>query len=534
MQASRSLAIALFIGIAILISRAEAAQARIESYPIPAIYQASDAYTLKANGMKIPVIHYEGYDYANFSMSDGSCGLQVTSLKGSIDKYAISPLKLKIQGSTHGNVLDFTLQNDAYLIVTIAGNKQLVITADPAETDKPHPSAPGVFNVTARPYSADKTGTSPATTAIQRAIDAASTAGTAHKQGIVYVPAGIYLIGNIILKSNMALYLAGGAVLRGTGNPKDYKTMFHKRYPAWVDGTWLVSTEQGSTNVKLFGRGTIDGNGITLQGNHFGDHTLMVINSSNFKLDGITFRESDSWSMLTALSHDLTLKHFKVFNLMTMGQDDGIDICDSQNVLVQHAIAIANDDSFSTKCLPTGNEITMDWHGSPQANDNITFDDCLAWTMCSGFKIGEGVSQDQTNITVMNSVVYDCGQAFGIHYKRGTGAVKNVTFNNIDVEQVRSPRKGKSAYAGKTWLAIVIDKGDNETQGDISNVKVSNITVRDVGTTPVLIWGLNENCLVKYLTFQRIYMLRSRIPATTLDEMGIKDIKFSSDISVLR
>lgn len=50
-----------------------------------------------------------------------------------------------------------------------------------------------------------------ATTAIQNAINAANAAGG----GIVYVPAGVYKCGNLVLKSNVSVYLEGGSVIRG-------------------------------------------------------------------------------------------------------------------------------------------------------------------------------------------------------------------------------------------------------------------------------------------------------------------------------
>jgi polygalacturonase len=85
--------------------------------------------------------------------------------------------------------------------VKIPNLRALVIAADPGEVGAPVSSGTGIYNVNAAPF--------------QNAInDAASYSGG---QGIVYVPTGVYKVGNLELKSDVALYLQGGSVLRFTG-----------------------------------------------------------------------------------------------------------------------------------------------------------------------------------------------------------------------------------------------------------------------------------------------------------------------------
>ncbi|MFA5689762.1 MAG: DNRLRE domain-containing protein [Kiritimatiellales bacterium] len=80
--------------------------------------------------------------------------------------------------------------------------------------DEPVPDVVGpVYDVTLPPYGADAAGTADATTAIQKAINAAQSAGG----GVVYLPAGLYRISpqdnnNYALRIN-----ASGVVLRGAG-----------------------------------------------------------------------------------------------------------------------------------------------------------------------------------------------------------------------------------------------------------------------------------------------------------------------------
>lgn len=273
--------------------------ATISSYALPSIYTASTVYGLKVDATTIPVVSYTSeYDYAHFSMS-GSATIEITAIgQASITSYSISPKKLNLTGTTSGNKLTFTVSGDEYLIVKINEGRALVIAADPAETNKPASSGTGIYNVKSSPYNADSTGAGMATTAIQNAInDAANYTGG---QGIVYVPAGIYKAGNLQLKSDVALYLEGGAVLRFTGVASDYTVNWHKDSQL-RDVTWWLYTQTGADNVKIYGRGTIDGNGkYATSKNNFASNIIVPIGTTNFTLDGPLIRDSGSWAVTPA------------------------------------------------------------------------------------------------------------------------------------------------------------------------------------------------------------------------------------------
>ena len=180
----------LVLGIVVCAISAVAAPATIYTYPLPSIYTNSLYYTLTVNGTNIPVVNYTTqYDYAEFSMSNGSATIQVTApTESAINSCRISPEKLGLAGVTNGNTLTFTINGSQYLIISVNGLKPFVLGADPAETVVPPSSGTGIFNVLAPPYNADNTGTSLTSAAIQNAINAASAYGTANGQGIVYVP----------------------------------------------------------------------------------------------------------------------------------------------------------------------------------------------------------------------------------------------------------------------------------------------------------------------------------------------------------
>src|SRR5437773_10231395 len=137
---------------------------------MPSIYEASPDDSLSANGKSVPVIGFDKeYDYATFALGDGPCTLEMIRLDGKpVERHAITPMKLKLPSKAAGSKLSFSVSEPKYLIVQLHGvTKKLVIAIDAPETDKPGPQGQGVFNVTSAPYSADATGATPATDAIQ-------------------------------------------------------------------------------------------------------------------------------------------------------------------------------------------------------------------------------------------------------------------------------------------------------------------------------------------------------------------------------
>jgi hypothetical protein len=501
--------------------------AKIFAYPMPSVYSASKEFTLQVSGTNIPVVDYNPkYDYVHFSMSKGKAELTITLLQNAeITEYNISPKKLAIPAKKEGNKLTFTLSKDEYLIIKINQVKELVIAADPEEKDKPAPSGKGIFNVSLPAYKADGTGTSLTTPAIQKAIDDAS----AYHNGIVYIPAGVYNIGNLNLKSNMSLYLEGGAILMFTGKREDYVYKARKASQN-RDITWWIYTDSGAHDIKLYGRGTLDGNGkYGTEVGHIGNHILAIMAAHNFMFDGLIVKNSGAWGIIPTRSKDVVFRNIKIFNRFDMGENDGMDVMESENVLVQHGIGIALDDPFSTKTWEQNTDLCRNWPGHPLPQKNIVFDDLLSWTYCYAYKVGQGVMQPQTDITFKNSVCYDAAVAIGIHHKWGTSYVRHVTFDHIDVEKLTHQNDDH-----RTWEVLYMQNGDKKGSGPISDITIKNINIYDLGKSPGKVKGVSPATEVSNVTFKNINIIPLGKVATTLQEMNVTDTLNSNHIKVIR
>jgi polygalacturonase len=201
-----------------------------------------------------------------------------------------------------------------YLIVRLSEVGEVIIAADPLETNIPPSSGTGIFNVVTQ-YGADASGNRVTTAAFTNAINAAGSRG---QGSIIYVPPGIYEIGNLILPSQTSLYLAAGSSLRFTGNRADY-TLDWVKTSIPLDGTEWIRTAYGSSDIKIYGRGTIDGLGSYAQKTgKFIAHAVVPIATTRFTFDGPLIRDGSSWTLMPTRSSHVTINNAKILNRMNL------------------------------------------------------------------------------------------------------------------------------------------------------------------------------------------------------------------------
>ena len=444
-----------------------------------------------------------GYDYAHFSVPDGPCQVEVTATSlPSISAFSIAPAKNGIQGSVNGKVLSYAINGSQPTIVWVRGtNEKLVLAADSFVTP-PNPADAHVFNVMGYPgVKNDRNDIGNTTNGFQAAIDAASAySGSANGgRGIVYVPAGAYAVGNITLKPKMELFLAEGSALFYASNVAGdiWNYTYLTDWTTKGNGTRWFTTQDDASNIKIWGRGTIDGNAMGAGG--FSSNLLVLNHNHHVAIDGIILKSGSKWGTLIGKSDDVTIHEVKFFQHMDgVGEDDALDIIESQNVTVSSSLGFSFDDSFSVKTY-SGTEAYVAFGGAHQAASNIVFDDVLAWTGCHALKIGQGAMQTIENVTFRNSVVYNSAHAVSLHHKAGTATVQNVTWDGIDVEHVENTNLGRS------WAYFNIES-TGTGPGPIRNITVKSIRLRDLGTDASPIDGFDGTRNIDGLSFRDIYI----------------------------
>ena len=527
---------------------------KVTVYPFPSKYTRSTTFAVTADGLDVPVRNfingsYDDYDYAEFTMKKGPVTVTV-HVPHAITSYEISPRSKGIEATVSGKSLTFTLEKDEYLILKINNYKELVLTIDPPETDVPASSGEGIFNVITEKYRADNTGSAISTGSLQKAIDDASAWGTLHKkQGVVYVPAGVYKIATIALKSNVALYLEGGAVLYATGSADDFIQRAFKNsigkpvtqmiyvynnkvYDPYEEEFNNPDNYVEAENIKIYGRGTVDARGREMENEGFLMQTLVAYNCKNFVSDGVSYVDTNIWSIIPGCSEDMLFKNLKVLNMLGLHENDCIDVNNCKNVVVSNAIGIALDDPFTTKTYLGGSELFRSLINTGVGCENVLFEDCLSWTICYGYKLGQGANYDHTNVTFRDSTVYNCSVGLGINHKYGGGSISGVVFDNIVIEHCTWTNG-----SWQNWLVIDCVTGSSKEGVDpIHDVTIRNIKILDKGKNHSILTGYSgaqyPEGTVNGVYFSNILMPGSTAPATSLEEMNITEIYGAKDILI--
>ena len=530
---------------------------KITVYPLADCYEASQLYTVTVDGVSVPVTSLAGqYEYAAFDYDPEKGSIEViVECKSTVRELTVSPQHKNPVYSKKGKTITLTLSENEHYVLCMDG-KYLILSADPMQTDVPAKSGEGIFNVTAAPYSVDpsKMTDKEVTEAIQKALDDASAYGSVkgHKNGVVYIPAGIYYVGNLVLGSNTYHYLEGGAVLRITDDTSLLKihgtknSMVDPGGKQGVDYTWWISNHfeeeglskvNGSYDIRIGGRGTLDGRDVHYwnqqeEGNHhIGQNIIVPIACSYFYCEGITLRESVCWSLVAVRSDHMTFTGMKYLHRISRHHDenDGIDVCECQDVVVKNCVGFSMDDPFSAKTWPYKTGITANWPGMPEYLDNVTFDGCLSYTHRMGFKIGQGTDQNHYNVTFKNCTVVDATIGFGIHCSSGSGTVSGVVFDTIYVEKIHS-----GGFYGHTgWMLLHVQE-NSRGKGNLKDVTVKNIYVYKgaEGNQAIRIWGHSGESGIDGVTLSNIYF-NGKI-ANTLEELkpGVNQNLFAANVEM--
>lgn len=484
--------------------------ATVEAYPLSSFYARSAAFALTVDGVSVPVVRYdnndrEEYHYAHFSFS-GDAAVQITANQ-EISSYRIRPESYGIAGVVSGRTLSFELSESRYLLININSMQNLVILADALEKDVPALSGEGIYAIGSAPYPADNSGEENVTDSIQKAIDDANAAGG----GTVYVPAGDYKISSVTMKGNVSLYLAGGAVVRGTGDASDYQ----KENSGSQSITTFIKFRPNDTNMKIWGRGTLDTNGERMYDMSGGrDPQALRIcgvrpnNNSHVIFDGIIISHATTWTVVPQLSDNIIITNTKVLNSEHRGENDGVDINSCQDVLVYHCFTYTNDDSVCVKACNSGSFKGM-IQGADEDVFNVTFDDIVTYGRCAGTKVGMQGFTRTYNVWFKNIEVLQGSRGIAIQHDQGRELVEGIYFENINVEDL--VYRVYKPYP----MQFRITAG-----GRVDGISLTNVHFKSFGDGDApdgfndaysVITGLGENAMIKNMTFTNLTIAGKQI-----------------------
>gem|GEM_PF-674042 len=403
--------------------------AGIVCYGVPGAVK-SPLYTVTVGGISAPVEKFTKFGpemqvhYAHCSLSGTSAASVAVTVSQSFSSYTLSPKSRNIASSKSGNTVTFS-SGPNYLIFNVSGQELLFVLLDEEETNPPHLGDANVKNIA--DYDVDDTGATLVTSKVQSAINAASGA----VQNVLYFPPGRYKVGELWLKSNMTLYLAGGAILYGSDNKGDFDT-----------GSGGIDIEGAQhalirmyrvENTKILGRGALDANGHAIRAAGLNANLLKIEQSSDIMVDGIVSRDPSYWNTLIYRSDSVTIQNYKVINCRptttTYNQTDGVDFDESTNGRLYNAFLYTGDDGMATKNEESSGTVNT---------KNITHEHVVVYNNSVGCKIGtKSMGQSMDGVTFKDIDIVKAGRAMTIE-AYDTAVVQNTTFEDIRVEAADS------------------------------------------------------------------------------------------------
>ncbi|MEP7231267.1 MAG: glycosyl hydrolase family 28 protein [Ginsengibacter sp.] len=422
-------------------------------YDAPKGMAAAPEFQLEVNGQKVFVYNTPSAAYAYFSF-EGKVTVKVIFL-APVYNYDIRPKSRKIEGELYRNQISFSLSKPENLSVEINKNlkRPLFIFANPMEINIPSKNDANVIYF---------------------------EGGKIHTPGIVQ------------LKSNQTVYIAGGAVVRGS-----------------------FIADRGK-NIKIIGRGIIDNSMYKEQE----ARPIEINQSQQVLLDGFIIADAKHWCCASFASKNVTYRDVKIVSDNAV--DDGIDIVGSRDVLVDNCFIKTKDDCIAIKSGV--NYFT-------KFNSSFTVD----------------------NIVIQNSVMWNgiWGNGLEIGFETRTDTIQNVTFRNCDLIHIEGPEGTFTIHNGdralvknilyedirvedsRGWLIdykILKSRYSKDKQrGKIENVHFKNITVEGEQLPYSQLMGFDDTFNIQNVLLENFYLHGIKVNSTyngLITTMHTNDLKF--------
>ena len=417
-------------------------------------------------------------------------------------------------------------------------------------------------SVTLSDFDADPTGTRLCTEAFRKAIDELSRQGGGH----LNVPRGVWLTGPIVLKSNIDLHLAHGAVIQFAADESLYPLVDTSFEGLDTRRCQSPLSAKGAENISITGHGVIDGNGqywrpvkkakvteshwkrlLTIEGSQelkkgywvpsegyakgeaganmnvpnaqteeewqavkrfLRPVMVSLVNCKNVLLQGVIFQNSPAWNIHPLMCENIIIDDVLVRNPAYAQNGDALDLESCRRALIVNSRFDAGDDGI---CLKSGKDADGRRRGRPC--EDVVVDGCTVFAGHGGFVVGSEMSGGVRNIMVRNCQFL--GTDVGLRFKstRGRGGiVENIYIDGISMTDIATYALTFNMYYGGKSVAEVLEDGGTQPEVEVKPVDETTPIFRNIDIR-------NVNC-----TNASIAMEFNGLPEMPIDGIRLKDI----------
>lgn len=305
-------------------------------------------------------------------------------------------------------------------------------------------------------------------------------------KNVIYFGPGIHEAGYMELKDNQTVHIAAGAIVYGGIRANNAK------------------------NLKVTGRGILDGD-------YRYNRIVLIENSCNILFEGVTIRNSVSWTNTLVNCRDVEYRNVKVLGFGP--SSDGINPAGSQRVKITDSFMRCSDDCIAIKAPDASHPIK-----DIRVENNIMIGFAYADGVTIGFETNAEFVKD---VTVKNCDILmarggsrvDGHSGFSIICD-GPALISNILFEDIRVEQAEI----------KLFELHITDgtKYGEGPAGRIQDVTIKNVNWMHEG--PIVIFGYDENHKVENVVFENCNVAGQ--PLSQVKDKVMKLNEFTENISV--
>lgn len=298
---------------------------------------------------------------------------------------------------------------------------------------------------------------------IQQAIDQISAGGG----GRVLVPGGKrFLIGALMLKSNVDFHLADDAVLLASPEKEHYPS----------EKNIAVINADGASNLRITGTGHIDGQGMKFMGAYspvderweplaFRPRMFLLRACTGLEVSGISFGHSPEWGLHTLGCEHVLVDGIRIRNYLDVPNCDGIDPDRCRDMEIKNCDVVCADDGIVIK---TSEQRGRDFGIA----HNIAVRGCSIICRDSGIKIGTETFGDVSKVLFERCRIVSGGRGPTITHRQ-PGNIDDVEFR--DIEFLAQHHASRWWGWGEAASITVWPRTKDGKTGSLSNVRFKNV-----------------------------------------------------------
>ena len=431
---------------------ASSGAARVVTYDAPAGASTSEDWAVAVDGKPVhvyvtPTLNGTSASYAYFDFK-GEVTVTAVSARP-VSRARVLPTSWRIPARVSGRAVSMSIDRPRNMTIEINGSHERVL------------------HVFANPLDAEPL--------------------PASNSKLIYFGPGVHDMDPTILRSGQTIYIAGGAIVKPTIKPDS------KKY-GW-GGYYHLVDAHGSSDVTVRGRGILD---LSSMEWGKGRQALVLTGTTGALIEGIVIVDTPSWNISVWCARDVTIRNVKQISRKL--NSDGIDIVNSQRVLVEDCFLRNNDDEICVKTKMGGT--------APESKD-IVVRRCVVWNeRARGLGITSETRRDISNVTFTEcDIIRDFsrgGDRSALAVVVGdSGTMSDIRFENIRIEH---------CVDALVKCLIQKDAWSSDTErGHIDGVTFENIDYTGPGAPRIFVRGFDAGHLAENIEFRNLRVRGRRV-----------------------